>query len=80
MKKTTPDEQFLIGLYKLAMREGNPFQPVPIHLVANDIRQKETAVRNIVKHLAQANFLKKGEDDTVYLTQRGCDLALDGMS
>lgn len=77
MKKITPDEQFLIELYKLAMREGDPFQPVPIHLVATAIRQRETAVKNIVKHLAQANFLKKGEDDTVYLTPRGCDLVLD---
>lgn len=69
--KTTPDERFLIKLYELASAKGDPYSAVKIADVARGIGLKETATKNIVKALAQANFLKKGDNDTVYLTERG---------
>lgn len=78
-KGTTPDERFLIAVYKTAMKGGDPFQAVNCRGVARSIGLKETALKNIMKHLAQANLIKKVAEDTVYLTQRGCDLVLDEL-
>ena len=79
-KGTTPDEQFLIALYRKAMGEGDPFQEINSRGIARSIGIKETALKNIIKHLAQANFIKKVADDSVYLTQRGSDFVLDELN
>ena len=78
-KGTTPDEQFLIKLYKMAMESGDPFQVVDSRGIAKAIGQRETAIKNIIKHLAQANFVKKNDDNSVYLTQHGCNFVLDEL-
>ncbi len=78
-KGQTPDERFLVKLYQLAMETGCPFNQVPCRKIAEAIGQKETAVKNIVKHLAQANFLKKSGDTVVYLTQNGCNFVLNEL-
>ena len=78
-KGHTPDEKFLIKLYKTAMENGDPFNEVDSRGVARAIGQKETAVKNIIKHLAQANFIKKIDDNTIYLTQHGCNFVLDEL-
>lgn len=70
--KSTPDERFLSKLYELAKSKGDLHSEVKIADVARATGLKETATKNIVKDLAQANFLKKGENETVYLTERGC--------
>lgn len=75
--KTTPDERFLIKFYEMAMAEGDPHAVLDYRRVAKAIGQKETAVKNIVKHLAQANFLKKVDETTLHLTVQGCDFVLD---
>lgn len=77
MKKSTPDERFLVKLYEMAMEGGDPHAFIDYRGVAKAIGQKETATKNIVKHLLQANFLKKVDDTTVYLTEHGCDFVLD---
>ena len=79
-KGTTPDERFLLAAYRAAMGGGDPFQEVYVRGVARSIGLRETALKNIVKHLAQANFIRKGGDDSIYLTQRGCDFVLDELS
>ncbi|HSX11383.1 MAG TPA: hypothetical protein VLF94_06695 [Chlamydiales bacterium] len=75
--KSTPDERFLIKLYETAMENGDPHMAIDFRGIAKAIGQKETAMKNIIKHLAQANFLKKADDTSVYLTERGCDFALE---
>jgi len=77
--KGTPDERFLIKLYQTAMASGDPHAVIDYRGVAKAIGQKETAIKNIIKHLAQANFLKKEGDDSVYLTERGCSFVLDAL-
>jgi Mn-dependent DtxR family transcriptional regulator len=75
-KATTPDERFLVRLYEIASARGGPLLNAEIGAVARSLNQRETAVKNIVKHLAQANLLKKiGE--TVCLTERGHSLVLE---
>lgn len=73
----TPDEKFLIKLYETAMEGGNPHAFIDYRGVAKELGLKEIATKNIIKHLAQANFLKKEDETTVYLTERGCDFVLD---
>jgi Mn-dependent DtxR family transcriptional regulator len=69
--KTTPDEKFLFRLFELA--QGDTEKEFDYIKVAASIRIKETAAKNIVKLLAQANLIKKTGDKTVRLTPRGCD-------
>lgn len=78
--KSTPDERFLIKLYETAMSQGDPHALIDYRGIAKELGQKETAIKNIIKHLAQANFLKKADDTTVFLTERGCDFVLDHTS
>ena len=75
-KGTTPDERFLLKLYEFSNAKGHSFQNIPIKDVAKAIAYKETAVKNIVKLLAQANFIKKVGETSVCLTQQGCDFVL----
>lgn len=75
--KSTPDERFLIKVYEKAMSEGDPHTFVDYRGVAKEQGIKETAIKNIIKHLAQANFIKKADESTIYLTERGCDFVLD---
>jgi hypothetical protein len=77
--KSTPDERFLINLYKTAMAGGDPHAMIDYRGVAKAMGQKETAIKNIIKHLAQANFLKKADETTVYLTEHGCNFVLDAL-
>lgn len=75
--KSTPDERFLIKLYETAMAGGDPHALIDYRGIAKELGQKETAIKNIIKHLAQANFLRKADETTVYLTERGCNLVID---
>jgi len=72
----TPDEKLMLRLYELAMQKGDPYQPVQPMRAAKCMGMKETALKTIVKSLAQANFITKIDDSTVRLTQRGCDFVL----
>ncbi len=73
----TLDERFLIKLYEVASKRGDPRRPINYQSIAKMLSLKETALKNIVKHLAQANFIKKIDETTLQLTERGCRLALD---
>lgn len=71
-KSFTPDERFLLALYQLANQAGDLFQCLDASIVGKNVSLKETAVKNIVKHLAQANFLIKEGEHELRLTQHGC--------
>ena len=78
-KGRTPDEKFLIQLYKIAHANGDPYLGVDCRGLAVSLGQKKTAIKNIIKHLAQANFIKKIDDTTIHITQRGCDFVLNEL-
>jgi hypothetical protein len=77
MNGRTPDERFLIQLDKLAQREGDSYQAIDVRDVAFAIGLKEIATKNIVKHLAQANFVVKISETEVALTPHGQALAAE---
>jgi hypothetical protein len=76
-KSQTPDERLMLRLYKIAMENGDPFYHIDLRGVSHSLGQKEIAIKNIVKLLAQANFINKVDESTVHLTQRGCDFVVD---
>lgn len=71
----TPDERFLVQAYKMAAAKGDPHTVIDARSVAKAIGQKETATKNIIKHLAQANFVVKEGEHRLSLTKRGIELA-----
>jgi Mn-dependent DtxR family transcriptional regulator len=77
-KAKTPDERFLIALHKIVQDDGDV--PVEWGKVATLIGQTERSVRNIVKLLAQANFIKKVGDTEVRLTQHGSNFVLNELA
>ena len=70
----TKDEKFLIKLHETAAAKGNPETEVDRFAVGRSLGQKDKIVDNIVRHLAQANFVKKGEGQSIYLTSQGLRL------
>ncbi len=71
-KSHTPDEKLMIAFYKKAEGRGDFFQPLDVAPIARTLGQREIAMKNIVKHLAQANFLQKVGETRIRLTEHGC--------
>ncbi len=75
MKKSlTKDEQYLLKLHRLALELGDETAEVDRYAVGRLAGQNDRAVDNTARHLLQANFLKKGEGDSLYLTPNGLRL------
>jgi hypothetical protein len=73
-KATTKDELFLLKLYEMATKLGGPEEEVDRYVVGRAIGQNDKGINTIVKHLAQANFVKKGEGEALFLTPHGLKL------
>ncbi len=70
-RATTKDELFLLKLHELACARGDFDTEIDRYEIGRAIGQNIKGVNTITKHLAQANFVKKGEGDRVYLTSHG---------
>lgn len=70
----TRDEVYLCQLAKIAETSGDLFHEVAIYEVGQSMGQNNRSVDNIVRMLAQANFVKKGEEGKIYLTPHGLSL------
>jgi|GEM_PF-456089 hypothetical protein len=79
-KSMTPDERFLLQLYQTALSNGDPLQEMDSRVIAKAVGLKETALKNIVKHLAQANFIKKSDSFMLYLTPHGCQFIREHLN
>ncbi len=77
MKGTTPDEKLMIEFYRVS--KGDLSFEIDIMAAAKKIGLKEIALKNIVKHLAQANFLIKIGDTHARLTPHGCRFVLEEL-
>ena len=75
----TPDERFLIKLFEIAKNNDDLFSEVDFKIIGKAIGFKETATKNMVKLLAQANFITKVDDELVCLTQRGINFVEDEL-
>jgi hypothetical protein len=73
-RSTTKDELFLLKLYEMASKLGSPEEEVDRFAVGRAIGQNDKGISAIVNLLAQANFVKKGEGEAIYLTPHGLKL------
>lgn len=73
-KGTTKDELFLLKLYQLASKRGDPQEAIDRFEVGRAIGLNDKGSNVIARDLAQANFVKKGDGDAVYLTDHGLRL------
>jgi hypothetical protein len=73
-KATTKDELFLIKLYEMANHLGGPHEEVDRYVIGRAIGQNDRGIDTITRLLAQANFVKKGDETTIYLTEHGLRL------
>ncbi len=76
-KGTTPDEKFLIKLYEIALKKGHAHQAVSWQAVSKATGLKESGIKNIIKLLAQANFIKKIDDTLICLTPHGVNFVMN---
>ncbi len=67
----TKDESFLLKLYELASAQGDLSFAIDRFAIGRAIGQNDKGANVIARDLAQANFVKKGEGDAVYLTDHG---------
>lgn len=70
-KSITKDELYLVKLMELAQKMGDPYLEVDRYIVGKAMGQNDKSVDNIVRMLAQTNFIKKGEGDAIVLTRQG---------
>ncbi len=70
----TKDELFLLKLYELASKRGDPHDEVDRYEIGRAIGQNDRGIDTIVNLLAQANFIKKGDNNSIYLTPHGLSL------
>ena len=61
----------------MAESRGDKFSELDRYIVGQAIGQNNRSVDNMVRMLAQTNFIKKGEDNNVYLTKNGEALVFD---
>ncbi len=73
-KGTTKDELFLIKLHELSSKLGTHQEAIDRFEVGRAIGQNDKGANVIARDLAQANFVKKGDGDAVFLTDHGLRL------
>lgn len=73
-KGTTKDELFLLKLHELATKRGEPQEAVDCFEIGRAIGQNDKGTCVIARTLAKANFVKKTDEDAVYLTDNGLRL------
>ncbi len=75
MKKSlTKDEQYLLKHLQMALQLGDEFAEVDRYAVGRSIGQNDKGIDSMIRHLQQANFLKKGEGNALFLTPNGLRL------
>lgn len=73
-KATTKDELLMLKLFEMAEKAGDPQTEIDRYAIGKQIGQAAHAMDTIIKHLAQANFVKKGEGSAIFLTPNGIEL------
>ena len=71
----TKDEMFLLKLHEVASSKGDPYTELDRFQIGRLLGLHDRGIDNIVKHLCQANFVKKGDaDNAIFLTEHGMRL------
>jgi predicted transcriptional regulator len=71
----TKDEKFMISLYEAALSAGDIESPQDKYTVGKNCGLNPKAVDAICKLLTQANFIRKEDEESIYLTPHGRKLA-----
>ncbi len=71
----TKDERFLLELFKAAEASGNPDEAVNPQPIIKRLGYKELLIKDIVKLLAKANFIKVYGPQEIVVTENGRNLA-----
>jgi hypothetical protein len=74
MMQKTKDEKFILSVYAAAMAKGDPHAPINRYDVGQSIGLHPKGIDTICQQHLKSNFVKKGEDDDIYLTQNGLEL------
>ena len=74
MNKGTKDTKFVLALYDAAHEKGDVFSPVNRYEVGEKAGIQSRAVNAICKLLVQANFIRKENEEEIYLTEHGLSL------
>jgi len=75
-KAKTKDEKFLVALYNAAKETQELDTPFDKYAIGQKIGLHPKGVNTICVLLLQANFIKKSDGDTVYITPHGEKLVL----
>ena len=70
----TKDEIYLLAVYDLAVASGDPENAVDRYVAGTHAGISERAVNAISNLLIKANFIKKSDEQGVYLTPHGISL------
>ena len=76
----TLDEKYLINFFEQALLSGDWENENDVFEVGRSMGKGEKAVKNIIKNLCKANFLKKTSDTTAFLTDNGYSLVQELIS
>lgn len=76
-KAKTKDEKFLVALYEAAMRTQNIDTPFDKYEIGQKVGLQPKGTNTICVLLLQANFIKKSDGDSVYITPNGEKLVLN---
>lgn len=74
-KQRTKDENYVLALYAAAEKSGDLEQPFDRYQIGDQCHLHPRAVDTICKLLVQANFIKKYDEEQIYLTPHGQKLA-----
>lgn len=74
MGKGTKDTKFVLALYDMAKESGDVYASLNRYVVGDSIALHPRAVNAICKLLVQANFIKKEDEEWIFLTDHGVAL------
>ena len=75
-KSHTKDEKIILCLYETALQAGDLHTRFSRYDIGKKIGLHPKGIDTICVLLLQANFIKKGDGDEIFLTQNGENLAL----
>lgn len=77
MKSRTQDEKFLITLHDTAIAAGDLHTVFSRYEIGDKIAMHARGVNATCKLLLQANFIKKSDEEGIYITEHGASLVHD---
>ena len=71
----TKEEKLLLKIFEVAKMQANFDLPINVYEIGRSLGQREKSLKTTIQILAQANFIKKIDDENVIITENGKNLA-----